>query len=404
VDLSQAEAKRLHSIMTTTRAAVYDRDGSITVKELPLAAPGPGELGVRITACGICPGEVLGWYVARKAPFVLGHEPVGVVESCGDGAAPSSDGSSPFKAGERVFIHHHAPCMQCRYCQRGDHVQCAAWRASKLVPGGMASRAIVPADNVRADVLRLPDDVDDDTATLIEPLATVVKSVRRSRVRSGDRVLVLGLGVMGLLHVALMRRRGAGLVLGADRVPARLECARRMGAHDVIDIAGCGLEKSVHDATDGDGADVVIVGPGSAPAMESASATVARGGTIVLFTPLPADERWPLPVHDFYFKDVTVTTSYSAGPPDTREALELLKSGFDVQVLFTHRFNLDSVNEAYRLVAEARDALKVVVYPNGVTEPVRQTELGQTVQGQTELGQAVLGQAVLGQASLAQPQ
>jgi L-iditol 2-dehydrogenase len=357
-------------MMTTTRAAVFDRDGSITVKELPLAPPGPGELGVRITACGICPGEVLGWYVARKAPFVLGHEPVGVIEVCGDGAAPAGDGSRLFKTGERVFIHHHAPCMHCRDCERGDHVQCAAWRASKLLPGGMATRAVVPAENVRADVLRLPDDVDDDTATLIEPLATVVKSVRRSRVRAGDRVLVLGLGVMGLLHVALMRRRGAGLVLAADLVPARLSCARRMGAHHVFDISAGGLEQRVHEATGGDGADIVIVGPGTVPAMESAAASVARGGTIVLFTPLPADERWPLPVHDFYFKDVTVTTSYSAGPLDTREALALLKDGFDVRPLFTHRFNLDGVNEAYRLVAEARDALKVIVYPNGVIAPV----------------------------------
>jgi L-iditol 2-dehydrogenase len=370
VDLSQVEAKRVYSKMTTTtRAAVYDRDGSITVQELPLASPGPGELGVRITACGICPGEVLGWYVARKAPFVLGHEPVGVIEQCGEGAAPAGDGG-PFKPGERVFIHHHAPCMRCRYCERGDHVQCAAWRASKLLPGGMASRAVVPAGNVRADVLRLPDDIDDDTATLIEPLATVVKSVRRSRMRAGDRVLVLGLGVMGLLHVALMRRLGARLVLAADRVPERLSCARRMGAHNVIDIADGEFEQRVRDLTGGDGADIVIVGPGSIPAMESAAVTVARGGTIVLFTPLPADEQWPLPVHDFYFKDITVTTSYSAGPLDTREALELLKTGFDVRPLFTHHFNLDGAIEAYRLVAEARDALKVIVYPNGVIDPV----------------------------------
>ena len=137
-----------------------------------------------------------------------------------------------------------------------------------------------------------------------------------------------------------------------------------MGAHDVFDISAGGLEKQVHDATGGEGADIVIVGPGTVQAMDSAAASVARGGTIVLFTPLPANEQWPLPVHDFYFKDVTVTTSYSAGPLDTREALELLKSGFDVRPLFTHRFNLDGVNEAYRLVAEARDALKVIVYPS----------------------------------------
>jgi L-iditol 2-dehydrogenase len=349
---------------TTTRAAVYDRDGSIAVKDLPLEPPGPGELGVRITACGICPGEVLGWYVARKAPFVLGHEPVGVIEQCGSGAAPSGDGGLPFKIGERIFIHHHAPCMHCRRCERGDYVQCAAWRASKLVPGGMSSHAVVPADNVRVDVLRLPDDIDDDTATLIEPLATVVKSLRRSRFRAGDRVLVLGLGVMGLLHVALLRGRGAGLVLAADRVATRLACARRMGAHEVFDISAGSLDERVRHATGGEGADVVIVGPGSVSAMESAAACVAGGGTILLFTPLPEHEKWPLPVHDFYFKDVTVTTSYSAGPVDTREALELLANGLDVRPLFTHRFDLDGVIEAYRLVAEARDALKVVVYPS----------------------------------------
>jgi L-iditol 2-dehydrogenase len=90
---------------------------------------------------------------------------------------------------------------------------------------------------------------------------------------------------------------------------------------------------------------------------------VARGGTIVLFTPLPEHERWPLPVHDVYFKDITITASYSAGPDDTREALELLKGGLDVAPLFTHRFPLDGVVDAYRLVAEAREALKVVVYP-----------------------------------------
>jgi len=368
---------------TTTRAAVYDRDGSIAIRDLPLGPPGPGELSVRIMACGICPGEVLGWYVARKAPFVLGHEPVGVIEQCGEGAAPSADGGLPFKIGERIFIHHHAPCMHCRHCERGDHVQCAAWRASKLVPGGMASRATVPAVNVCADVLRLPENIDDETATLIEPLATVVKSVRRSRLRAGDRVLVIGLGVMGLLHVALMLKRNAGLVLAADRVPARLACARRMGAHDAFDVSTGDLEERVRGATDGDGADVVIVGPGTVAAMTTAAACVARGGTIVLFTPLPANEKWPMPVHDFYFKDVTVTTSYSAGPADTREALELLKSGLDVRPLFTHRFTLDGVAEAYRLVAEARDALKVVVFPNAV---------------------AVNDLSVRGQATLAHPQ
>ena len=227
----------------------------------------------------------------------------------------------------------------------------------------MAQYAIVPAQSVRADVLRIPDALDDDLATLVEPLATVVKSVRRSGLRAGDRVLVIGLGIMGMLHVALARFRGAELIMGADRVGVRLAAAREHGAHHAFDVDRAPLHEQVSAATDGEGADVVIVGPGSVEAMRAAATCVAPGGKIVLFTPTPATEFWPLPVHDLYFKDVSVIASYSAGPNDTREALELLADGLPLRTLVTHRFGLDSIAEAYRLVAAGNEALKVIVYP-----------------------------------------
>jgi len=358
---------------TSTRAAVYERGGGIAVRDVDLSPLTAGELLVRVTACGICPGEVMGWYNDRKAPFVLGHEPVAVIEACGEGAAPSTNGSTnhgngvvPFAAGERVFVHHHAPCMTCRRCKRKDYVQCETWRSSRLRPGGMAQYAIVPAESVRADVLRIPDSLDDDLATMVEPLATVVKSIRRSGLRAGDRVLVIGLGVMGMLHVALARFRGAELIMGADRVHARLDAARDHGVHHAFDIESAPLHEQVMAATDGEGADVVIVGPGSVEAMRAAALCVAPGGKIVLFTPTQATEYWPLPVHDFYFKDISVIMSYSAGPNDTREALELLADGLPLRSLVTHRFGLDDIAQAYRLVAAGTDALKVIVYPGRV--------------------------------------
>lgn len=348
---------------TSTRAAVYERGGDIAVCDVELPPLAPGELLVRITACGICSSEVMGWYADRKAPFVLGHEPVAVVEASAEGAVPASNGAKPFEPGERVFVHHHAPCMSCRRCRRKDYVQCETWRNSRLRPGGMAQYAIVPAESVRADVLRIPDSLGDDLATMVEPLATVVKSVRRSNLRAGDRVLVIGLGIMGMLHVALARFRGAELIMGADRVAARLDRAREHGAHLAFDVDGTPLHEQVLAATDGEGADVVIVGPGSVEAMRTAAQCVAPGGTIVLFTPTPATEYWPLPVHDLYFKDVNIVASYSAGPNDTREALTLLADGLPLSGLVTHRFGLDSIAEAYRLVAAGKDALKVIVYP-----------------------------------------
>jgi L-iditol 2-dehydrogenase len=341
-------------LLSVTTAAVYDRGGVIQVRELPIAAPGEGELLVRIDACGICPGETVGWYVERKAPFVLGHEPVATIEMCGDEAGP-------FGVGERVFVHHHAPCLTCRHCARGEHVQCETWRTGRLIPGGMSQRAIVSAPIVAADVLPLPDSVDDDAGTFIEPLATVVKSMRRAGVRRGDRVLVIGLGVMGLLHVMLARQAGATSVIGADFVASRRAKALQLGADHAFGPDD--LATQVAEATAGDGADVVIVGPGSAAAMTSGAACVARGGTMLLFAPLEPDARWPMPVHDLYFKDVIVTTSYSAGPDDTRAALHLIEAGLPVKSLVTHRFGLGDVRKAYGLVGGAGEALKVIVYP-----------------------------------------
>jgi L-iditol 2-dehydrogenase len=339
----------------TTTAAEYGRGGKISMRDFPIGPPKAGELLVKITACGICPGEVLRWYVDEKAPFVLGHEPVGIIERCGENAGP-------FGPGERVFIHHHAPCMRCRHCRRKEYVQCHAWRAPELEPGGMSQHAIVRAPAVASDVLPLPDGIDDDSATFIEPLATVVKSMRRAGVRSGDRVLVIGLGVMGLLHVLLARTLEAEAIFGADMDAARRHKALAVGADRAFD--GSALSGAVREATDGDGADVVIVCPGSVPALDSAAACVARGGTILVFTPPAPSDPWAMPVNDLFFKDVRVVTSYSAGPDDTKDALALLVSGLPVKQLITHRLGLVDVNLAYDLVARAGETLKVIVYPN----------------------------------------
>lgn len=352
------------TIPKITRAAVY-RPGTIELAELPLEPPAEGELLVRLSACGICSSEVLRWYADSKAPFALGHEPVGVVVACGENAGPQT--GVPFSVGERVFVHHHVPCMRCRQCLRGDYVQCADWRAPALRPGGMSQFATVSRQGVRHDVLRIPSDVNDERATFIEPLATVLKSVRRSSLRPGDRALVIGLGPMGMLHALVAKHRGAPLVIGADSIAARLEKAKDFGidvACDASPTAKTTLKDQVHSATGGNGAEVVFVTPGTLDAIQLAVESVARGGTIVLFTPLPPQVAWQLPVHDLFFKDVNVVTSYSAGPDDTKESLMLLTSGLPVDALITHRFSLDQVGDAYSALKDSSTALKIVVFPN----------------------------------------
>ena len=359
---SEMDMKMSPAVSRTTRAAIYEAGGRVAVRELPLSPPGRGELLVRINACGLCASEALSWYADGKAPFALGHEPVAVIEACGPEAMPHS--GAPFSPGERVFVHHHAPCMTCRRCRRGDHVQCATWRKTRLAPGALSQWATVAAESVRHDVLRLPDIVGDDAATLVEPLATVVKSVRRSGLRAGDRVLVLGLGAMGMMHALVARHAGAQMILGADRVAGRLERARDFSIDLALDLESAPLRDQVLASTGGEGAEIVFVTPGSRAALDSAAACVAPGGSVVVFTPLAPGERWPIDVNDLFFKDVNVVMSYSAGPEDTRAALGLLAAGLAVEPLFTHRYGLDQAPEAYAMVKNPEDSLKVIVYPN----------------------------------------
>lgn len=331
------------------RAAVLYDVGDIRVEERAVPQIGEGELLVRTRACGICSGDVMAWYVRRKAPIVFGHEPAGDVIAVGAGKPPRDDSGRAFAVGDRVFVHHHAPCFGCGACERGEYVQCERWRASALDPGGMAEYFRVPRANVR-DTLRLPESVSYEDASLVEPLACVVKSLRRSGVRTGDRVLVIGLGVMGQLHLLAARHAGARAV-GSDFLETRRALAARNGAEIVSPDAA------------GEDADVVICGPGTSAALHAAIAAVRPGGTVVMFTPFDPADAMTIDAERFYFKDLRLVASYSCGPDDTKAALALIADG----VVSTGRvgavpFELEAVAEAHRALAESRVVKPIVTF------------------------------------------
>jgi L-iditol 2-dehydrogenase len=327
------------------RAAVlYDVD-DVRIEELVIPKLGAGEVLVRTMASGICSGDVMAWYIRRKAPLVLGHEPAGVVVE--------TRGEAGFSVGDRVFVHHHAPCFECRACARGEYVQCATWRATKIDPGGIAEYFRVARANLR-DTLPLPEGVSFPDASLVEPLACVVKSLRRSGAATGDRLYVIGLGVMGLLHVLAARELGAE-VFASDFIAARREVAERNGA--VV------FHPDDARAKLGDGADVVICGPGTAQAMRAAVESVARAGTIVMFTPFPPEVPVTIDSERLYFGDLRIVASYSCGPDDTRAALELIEKGIvSAAKIGADLVALDDAPRAYRELAEARIVKPIVVF------------------------------------------
>ncbi len=327
----------------------------IRIEEIPIPEIGPKDALIKTQACGICSGDVMPWYIEKKAPLVLGHEPSGKIVEVGKDV-------TQFKTGERVFVHHHAPCFKCRYCKRGDYVQCDTWRRTRIIPGGISEYIIIPQTNLEHDTLPLPDTLSYEDGTLIEPAACVVKALKRADIGHGDTVLVIGLGIMGQINILLARKCGAGKIIAADMVQFRLQKAKEFGADEVIDVSKNNLTDALRDLTSGEMADVVVVGPNNIEAMTQGIAASGRGGRVLLFTPSKPGEQLTIEPNDLYFKDINIITSYSCGPTDTADALELIEQGIvKAESLVTHRFPVEKTAEAFRLTAEARDSLKNVI-------------------------------------------
>lgn len=327
----------------------------IRVEEIDVPVPGPGQALVRTRACGICTGDIMGWYLERRAPLVFGHEPAGDIVAVGDGF------EAGFAVGDRVFVHHHAPCGACRHCRRGHPVHCATWRRTNLVPGGMAEFFVVSPENLAADTIRLPDSMTYAAASLIEPAACAVKALRRAALAPGDTVLVVGLGIMGQLHVLLAKAAGLRVV-GADLVDFRLGKALALGADAVVDVRRESLAEGIVRANDGAKADAVICGPGSIEAMQASIEAAGPAGRVVLFTTSKPDDVLPLRPYALYFDEVSIVPSYSCGPEDTRAAFDAIAKGVvREQDLVTHRYPLDRIVDAFAAAARVDEALKTVI-------------------------------------------
>jgi L-iditol 2-dehydrogenase len=339
-------------ILKVARLYTFD---NIRVEDMPVPAVGSGEALMKTKASGICSGDVMRWYIEKKAPLVPGHEPSGEIVEVGEGVRN-------FKPGDRVFVHHHAPCLECSFCRRGAHVHCRTWKETGILPGGISEYILIPKLNLEHDTLELPHHVTFEDGIFVEPVACVVKALKRAHIRRGDTVLVIGLGVMGQLHALLSRKYGAGKVIGADMVPYRLRKARECGVDQVVDVSTDDLISSLNDLTHGTGADVVIVGPNSVDAMKQGIASAAPGGRVVFFTPAKPGERLTITPNDLYFRDVSIVNSYSCGPSDTADALDIIGEGtVSAEKLVTHRFSIGETAEAFRLTAEARDSLKSII-------------------------------------------
>ncbi|MBI1332617.1 MAG: alcohol dehydrogenase catalytic domain-containing protein [Armatimonadetes bacterium] len=316
------------------KIARYVGDGEVKIVEESEPTCPEGGLLVQTEACGLCSGELMSWYMDRKVPHVIGHEVTGVVVESKD---------SRFPVGSRIFPHHHAPCGKCEYCTTGRSVHCKQWKETKLLPGGMAERFAVPLGNLTDTILVNPLRAID--AALIEPMACVMKSLRTAG--HAEKPAVIGLGVMGLMHMIALGEKAVGY----DINPLRVAWAKRTG-----------LDARANDESEECSHDVVFVCPGTQEAFDAAVKMVQPGGRICMFAPLAPDKPLAMP-QELYFRDIAVLNSYSCGPEDTKAAWELIGKGIlKAEQVVSHFIKLDELPAMYRLMKSGEILKPMVVF------------------------------------------
>ncbi|NIS83570.1 MAG: alcohol dehydrogenase catalytic domain-containing protein [Anaerolineales bacterium] len=339
------------------QVAMYYANDDIRIEDHPIPTIGPGDLLVKTEVCGLCGGETMEWYLASRAPKVLGHEPTGVVVDVGPGV-------TKFKPGDRVFVHHHVPCMSCHFCHRGRYTLCEHFSKTKIEPGGFAEFFRVPAEIVQFDTLPLPESVSFAAGTVIEPMACTLKGVKQTPLHPGDSVAIVGLGFMGMCYLQLLSLTQAGNIFGLDFSEWRLEKARSLGATYTINPQRENAVEKLRDLNAGFGADAVFVTAPNVAAWETGLALCEKGGQLHLGAPPPPGTEWSVDPNELYFSEIQINSTYSANHVDTQSVLDLLTARrLDAEALITHRFGLDGVEQAIRLLLEADASLKSIIYP-----------------------------------------
>jgi L-iditol 2-dehydrogenase len=323
------------------KVAVYYTNNDIRIEERPIPKISDGEILVKMKASGICGTDAMGWYRIKKAPRVLGHEIAGeIVESK----------SKKYTVGQRVFVSHHVPCNNCKYCLDDNHTACETLHKGNYDPGGFSEFIRIPKINVDNGTYLLPENISYEEGAMIEPLACGVRALRLIDIKKRHTVLILGSGVSGLMNIKLAKLISAK-VIATDIDDYRLNKAKEFGADEVIDVS----KEKVNVK-----AERIIVCTGAYQAVKQAFECIDRKG-IILFFAVP-EKNIEVPNVDLWRNELTITSSYGAASVDLKESLDLIKNKkVNVKDMITHKLPLEKIQEGFKLVTDAKESLKVVL-------------------------------------------
>jgi L-iditol 2-dehydrogenase len=349
------------------RAAVYRGVNDVHVETVPVPEIGAGEVLIKVASCGICGTDLKKIHSgSHSAPRIFGHETSGTIVATGSGV-------ESFKSGDRVMVFHHIPCRKCYYCRKKTYAQCPTYKKVGVTAGfepsggGFAGYVRV-MDWIVSDggVVPIPDDVPFEQAAFVEPVNTCLKAVEMLGLQPDETVLVIGQGPIGILLASLALRSGA-TVFTSDLYPERHAVAATFGLTNPINPRSEDVVSRLHAATQGRGADAVLLATGVDALIKTAMDAVRPGGKVLLFAQTQHGDATFDPA-SVCMDEKALLGSYSASIDIQDEGARLVfegyRNGFDLTKLISHRFSLEEAVEAIQIASNpAGSSMKIMIEP-----------------------------------------
>jgi L-iditol 2-dehydrogenase len=347
------------------RAAVYRGVNDVRVETVPVPEIGPGEVLLRVHSCGICGTDLKKIHTgSHTAPRIFGHETAGTIVAVGEGV-------TGFAVGDRAMVFHHIPCGECYYCRKRTYAQCETYKRVGVTAGftpaggGFAEYVRVMDWIVRRGLVKIPDGVPFEQAAFVEPVNTCLKAIKNLNLASDETVLVIGQGPIGILLASLAQRTGAK-VLTSDLYPERHAVAATFGLSHPID-ARADVVAAARTASEGRGADAVILAVGVNALIATAMDAARPGGRVLLFAQTQHGDAIFDPAA-VCMDEKSLVGSYSASADIQDEGAALVfngySSGFDLTRLISHRFPLEQAVQAIELASKPSAlSMKVMIEP-----------------------------------------
>jgi (R,R)-butanediol dehydrogenase/meso-butanediol dehydrogenase/diacetyl reductase len=345
------------------KTAVLSAVGKLTIEERPVPEVGPGEALVKVEACGICGSDVHAYRSGRLFPIgtVMGHEPAGTVVEVGAGV-------ESFGEGDRVAIFGDTACGECPACLRGLEFHCLNGMDRTIgntdqLDGAYAEYLWLP--HASQMLVRIPDHLSFEDATLADPVATPLHAIRNSRFKQGDAVAVLGAGPIGLMAIQLLKLNGANPIICTEVSPQRSEVAHLLGATVVLNPIEEGerLASRVAAMTGGLGADVAFECSGVPAAFRQSFQLVRPGGQVMALGVI--EQEIPIDPLDIVVREIDLQGSLAYTRQEFERAIDLLAQGqIQTRPIISDIIALSDIEHlGFRRLLSSPELVKILVKP-----------------------------------------